>query len=93
MTGHSQPGKNDSNRLLVEVQLSDGPGALLADGRFVIEVKDGIGQLVEPLRSLRSYNELYRLDVRVSELLHRSERDELERLRRLVRSLEVEHGE
>lgn len=89
-----QSGENDSaNRLLIEVQLSDGPGALLADGRFVLEVKDGVGRLVEPLRSLHNYNERYRFDIRVSELLQSSERDELERLRRLVRSLEANDGE
>lgn len=74
-------------RLLIEVQLSDAPGALVADGRFVLEVKDGVGRLVEPMRSLSSPLSLYRLDLRVSELLQRTERDELERLRRIVRGL------
>lgn len=79
----------DSNesvsRLLVEVQLSDARGRLLGDGRFVMEFKDGVGRLVESLRSLGHPMEIHRLDLRVSELLDRSERDELERLRKLVR--------
>jgi hypothetical protein len=82
------PNESDSaERLLIEVQLSDAPGRIVADGRFVLEVKDGVGRLVEQLRALGSPHELYRFDLRVSELLQRSERDELERLRRIVRAL------
>lgn len=88
------PGESDSaERLLVEVQLSDAPGRIVADGRFVLEVKDGIGRLVEQMRGLSSPYEVYRIDLRISELLQRTERDELERLRRIVRALPTEAAE
>jgi hypothetical protein len=62
------PGESDSaERVLVEVQVFDMPGRILADGRFVLEVKDGIGRLVEPLRSLGSPMDGLRLDLRISE--------------------------
>jgi hypothetical protein len=75
-------------RTLVEIQLSQPSGLIIADGRFVVETKDGIARLQE---SLRAYHpmEVYRIDLRLSELLSRTEREELEGLRATVRSLKA----
>ena len=87
----TQSGESN-NRTLVEIQLLDLSGALVADGRFVLELQDGIGRLVEPLRSFGHPMSGYRMDLRLSELLTRSERDELEELRRLVRVSNLDKG-
>lgn len=84
--------KSPGERLLVEVQLSDAPGRLVADGRFVVQLNDGLGQLTEPLRSLSSSMGFYRLNLRISELLLRSERDELVYLRELTRMLRKDNN-
>lgn len=83
--------KDDSaRRLLVEIQLLNAPGVLVGDGRFVMEVKDGIGRVQEHLRGLKRPFDIWSIDLRVSELLLRNERDELERLRQIVRHLPKE---
>lgn len=84
---------DSADRLLIELQLSDAPGRLIGDGRFVLEVKDGIGRLTEALRSFTNPGDCYWIDLRVSELLDRGERDELERLRRTVRALTKAAGD
>lgn len=82
------PLSDQSNaRTLLEVQLSHISGQMLADGKFVVETKDGIAYLNEVLRSLGNPMESYRITIRLSELLNRSERDELEELRELVRTM------
>lgn len=87
------PSGESNNRTLVEVQLWDISGAILADGRFVLELEDGIGHLTESLRSFGHPMSGFRFDLRLSELLTRSERDELEELRRLVRVSNLDKGD
>ena len=81
----TQSGEIDSDRLLVEVQVSDAAGRMVGDSRLVMKFADGIGRVVETLRMFDHRELPLRLDLRVSELLSAGERAELERLRKLVR--------
>lgn len=80
------PRESSNHRVLVEVQLRDAPGLIFAvelvRSGEAPEPQDGPA---DPLTAATYSSSRTVLDLRVSELLDRNERDELERLREIVR--------